>query len=342
MSLACYATLEDKPIAPLLNGMGNHHYAITTSDPMAQRYFNQGLVLAWGFNHKEAERSFREAARRDPECAMCWWGVSLVLGPNINAGMDPNDAPEAWKALQKARTLAPKASPKEQAYIKALGARYHASAPEDRSPLDQAYAEAMRKLVAENTKDYDAVTLYAEALMDLHPWDFWESDGTAKSWTGEILLTLEQVLEAQPDHPGANHLYIHAIEASKQPQRATDAADRLGDLVPGAGHLVHMPAHIYIRTGRYHDAVIANEIHDSSGPLFAHDWQRVAHAPNGSHELELQCLGPILFGEMFDDAAWSRAGIVHQNVDPTQLLRGRTHKAVSGKSDASCAGRRKP
>ncbi|HXI02039.1 MAG TPA: hypothetical protein VNI57_02575, partial [Candidatus Saccharimonadales bacterium] len=229
------------------------------SDPMAQRFFDQALTLSYGFNHAEAERSFREAARLDPSCAMCWWGAALVLGPNINLAMDPASVPKAWEALQKARELAPGASEKDQAYIEALSARYSAEPVEDRKPLDEAYAEAMRDLARRYPGDVDAQVLTAEALMDLHPWDFWTRDGQPREWTPEILGILEAAMKADPDHPGANHLYIHAVEASKQPGRALDAAGRLANLVPGAGHLVHMPSHIYIRTGRYQEAVEANE-----------------------------------------------------------------------------------
>lgn len=250
---------DDKPIAPLLKGMGDFHHPITTKDEMVQRYFNQGLVLAYGFNHKEAERAFREAARRDPDCAMAWWGVALVLGPNINAAMEDSEVPNAYSAIQKAQSLAANASEKEQAYINALAKRYVAEPVEDRKHLDEAYAKAMRELAQRYPDDADANALAAEALMDLHPWDFWEKDGQPKSWTPESITVLEAGMQRWPNHPGLNHFYIHTVEASKNPGRATAAADRLGDLVPGAGHLVHMPGHIYIRTGRYNEAVIANE-----------------------------------------------------------------------------------
>jgi tetratricopeptide (TPR) repeat protein len=245
--------------APLLEGMGDLHHPVTTKNKIAQRYFNQGLVLSYGFNHKEAERSFREAARLDPDCAMAWWGAALVIGPNINAAMEDTEVPNAYAAIQKALALAPKASEKERAYINALAKRYAAEPVENRKPLDEAYAAAMREVAQQYPEDADAAALAAEALMDLHPWDFWEKDGRPKSWTPEIIEVLEAALTRWPNHPGVNHFYIHTVEASKNPGRATAAADRLGDLVPGAGHLVHMPGHIYIRTGRYNEAVIANE-----------------------------------------------------------------------------------
>jgi tetratricopeptide (TPR) repeat protein len=208
---------EDQVVAPLLEGMGKHHHPITTEDPMVQRYFDQGLVLAYGFNHAEAARSFREAIRRDPECASCYWGLSYVLGPNINSMMNAEDLPEAWKALQKAIALVDDASEQEQAYIRALQTRYTEDLPDDRSHLDVAYADAMRKVARRYPKDTDAGTLLAEALMDTTPWDYWREDGKPKPETVEIMETLETVMDSDPNHPGANHLYIHIVEA----QRAT-------------------------------------------------------------------------------------------------------------------------
>ncbi len=250
----------DGRIAPLLKGMGNHHFPITTTVELAQSFFNQGLMLSYGFNHQEAERSFREAARLDSNCAMAYWGISLVLGPNINAPMDPQDNPAAYGALQKAVQLAPKSTEKEQAYIQALAKRYQAEPPDDRSPLDIDYADAMRELHRRYPDDMEAAALFAESLMDLHPWDYWQNDGQAKSWTPEILEVLESVLQHNPAHPGANHFYIHAVEASKTPERGLQSAERLGKAVPGAGHLVHMPSHIYIRVGDYHQGTVANEL----------------------------------------------------------------------------------
>lgn len=246
--------------APILDGLGDLHHEVATEVPLAQRYFDQGLVLAWAFNHPEAERSFRQAAALDPECAMCWWGVAWVLGPNINTAMEDSAVAPAWEALEKARSLRQHATPRGRAYIDALAARYAPpeEAPEDRAPLDRAFAEAMGEVADRFPDDVDAATLHAEALMDTTPWDYWREDGTPKPVTREILARLEGVLERDPRHPGANHLYIHAVEAV-QPERGVAAAERLEDLVPGAGHLVHMPSHIYIRVGRYHDAVTANQ-----------------------------------------------------------------------------------
>ena len=247
-----------QPTAPLFTGMGTHHHAITTKSPQAQRYFDQGLVLAYGFNHAEAARSFRQAIELDSNCAMCNWGLAYVLGPNINAKMEDDAVPESYAAMQQAVKLAKNVTEVEQAYIKALANRYTDKPSEDRSALDIAYAEAMERVIQQFPNDMDAATIYAEALMDTMPWDYWTEVGTSKPEAQKVLNTLESVLEREPNHPGANHLYIHAVEAVK-PRKAIAAADRLGSLVPGSGHLVHMPSHIYIRVGRYHDAAVANQ-----------------------------------------------------------------------------------
>jgi tetratricopeptide (TPR) repeat protein len=247
------------PKAPLYNNLGNLHHEITTSSPEAQRYFDQGLTLSYAFNHAEAIRSFRQAAAIDPDCAMCFWGMAYALGPNINAPITPEAAKEANKALDLAAGRAEKASAKEQAYIAALAKRYSSDPTADRAPLDAAYAAAMRALVATFPDDLDAATLYAQSLMDTSPWNYWNADGSPREFTNDVLASLESVLKRKPDHPGAIHFYIHAVEASPDPKRAEQYADRLPALVPGAGHLVHMPAHIYLRTGRFNDASTANE-----------------------------------------------------------------------------------
>jgi tetratricopeptide (TPR) repeat protein len=254
----CSGVQTAERIAPLLDGMGDHHFAITTESEEAQRFFDQGLVLAYGFNHGEAARSFRQAIALDDECAMCQWGLALVLGPNINSTMDPVDHPEAWGALSRARELADGSTEREQAYIRALGSRYAAEWEDDRTTLDAAYADAMREVWREYPDDADAGTLFAESLMDTTPWDYWLEGGQPKAVTEEFLAVLEDVLELDPNHPGAHHFYIHAVEAV-HPEKGLESATRLATLVPGAGHLVHMPSHIYIRVGRYQDAVEANE-----------------------------------------------------------------------------------
>jgi len=245
--------------ANLLEGLGNYSFPVTSTHPEVQRWFDQGLMLTFGFNHDAAERSFLKAAELDPECAMCWWGAALVIGPHVNAGMDPNDNADAWTRLHRARALAPKTSAREQAFIEALSARYAEQPPEDRRALDEAYATATRELVRKRPDDLDAATLHAEALMDLQPWDYYDADKQPKGHTAEIVSVLESVIARNPDHAGALHLYVHAVEASADPQRGVAAADRLRELIPGSGHLVHMPAHIYARVGRWHDAMIANQ-----------------------------------------------------------------------------------
>ena len=242
---------------PLYTNLGNHRHTVTTSVPRAQDYFNQGMRLVFGFNHGEAIRAFREAQRLDPACAMCFWGEALAFGPHVNAPMDSAAGVGAWAALERAVALAPKVPAAEQAYIRALQARYAAKPPADRAPLDSAYAKAMARVVAEYPDDMDAATLYAEALMDLRPWAYWQKDGTPYPQTDIIVQQLERVLAKNPNHPGACHYYIHAVEAVS-PDKAVPCAERLATLMPGAGHMVHMPAHIYIRVGRYADAINAN------------------------------------------------------------------------------------
>ena len=230
---------------PLYDNLGDHHYAITASEPLVQRYFDQGLRLYYAFNHAEAIRAFNAAARLDPQCAMCYWGTALAYGPNINLPMDAAAATEV-------------ASPKERALIDALAQRYSPDASEDRAALDAAYSRAMQQVVVEYPDDMAARTLYAESLMDLNPWQYWNEDGSPRPQTSELLRQFEYVMAADPNHPGANHFYIHAVEAV-DPERAVDAAERLAGLMPGAGHLVHMPGHIYVRVGRYLDAIEVNE-----------------------------------------------------------------------------------
>jgi tetratricopeptide (TPR) repeat protein len=242
----------------LLDELGDHGFAVTTSSPLAQRYFNQGLALTYGFNHAAAVSSFEEAARLDPSCASCFWAKGLALGPNINAPMGPDAGRAAHAAAQQAYALRHGVTPKERALIEALTTRYAEEPPEDRAALDLAYANAMRGVRAEFPEDTDVATLTAEALMDLYPWAYWTADAEPREHTLEIVALIEWVLEKQPDHLGANHYYIHAVE-EYYPDKAEAAADRLVDLAPDAGHLVHMPSHIYWRIGRYNDASDVNQ-----------------------------------------------------------------------------------
>lgn len=244
---------------PIFEGLGTYTKKITTSSPEAQRYFNQGLAWFHGFNHGLAIRSFQEAARLDPECAMAHWGIALANGPHINVPMVPPPAAEqAWQAITLAQKFASRATPVERDLIAALAKRYANPQPEDRTPLDRAYADAMRQAWQTYPKDADVGALFAESMMTLRPWDLWTADGRLQPGTEEIVSTLEAVLALNPQHPFANHLYIHVIEASPRPERAIPAADRLRDLQPALAHNVHMPSHIDIRNGRWQEAITAN------------------------------------------------------------------------------------
>jgi tetratricopeptide (TPR) repeat protein len=260
-SLAAATPAQAPPAPPLLDSLGSYHRAITTTSPEAQRYFDQGLRLLFAFALEEAQLSFEAAARLDPACASCWWGVAMSLGPHINVPGMPDRTLAAHRAIAKALALAPGATAVEQALIAAAAKRSADPAPTDKAgqaALDQAYAGAMREVTRRFPGDLDAAALAAEALMDVHPWDYWQPGGEPQPWTAEILATLEGVLRRDPGHPGANHYYIHAVEASPHPERAVAAAERLSNLMPGAAHLVHMPSHIYARIGRYADASAAN------------------------------------------------------------------------------------
>ena len=250
-------TPSDDP--PLMEGLGTLSLRITTFSSAAERFFNQGYRLAWAFNHDEARRAFRKAQRLDPDCAMCFWGEAWVLGPNINAPMDPKANAPALAALKNAQRLAPGTTPREQALINALGARYSADPKATRAQLDAAFAAAMREATIRFPRDNEIATIYADALMNLSPWDYWEPGGARlKAPVAELVDTLEGVLQRRSNHAGAIHLYIHAVEASANPRRAERYAARLVGLMPRAGHIVHMPTHIYYRLGRYKDSLAAN------------------------------------------------------------------------------------
>ena len=247
---------EDAPY--LLDELGGHSFAVTTSNELVQRYFDQGLALTYGFNHAAAIAAFEEAAELDPGCAACLWGKALALGPNINAPMGPDAGRAAHAAVQKAFALRESVTPKERELIEALTTRYAEEPPEDRAALDLAYADAMRGVHAQFPDDTDIATLTAEALMDLYPWSYWTADAEPREHTLELIELIEWVMATEPNHLGANHYYIHAVE-EYYPEKAVAAADRLGGLAADAGHLVHMPSHIYWRVGRYDDAAQVNQ-----------------------------------------------------------------------------------
>ncbi len=247
----------DSAREPIFDGLGNLHHAVTTNSPLAQRFFDQGLTFVYAFNHDEAAGSFKEAARLDPNMAMAYWGIALSLGPNINLPEDTDRGKAAYEAIKKAQSLEANVSDPERQYIEALAKRY---APDGKmnDALQQAYADAMRNVAHRNPDDPDAGALFAESMMDLHPWKLWNADGTPAAGTDEIVATLEGVIAKYPNHVGANHYYIHAVEASNDPGRALASADRLPKLAPAAGHLVHMPSHIYFRVGNYDASADAN------------------------------------------------------------------------------------
>jgi len=275
---------------PLWAGLGTVTYKITTTNERAQAYFDQGLRLAYAFNHGEAQRAFRMAQKLDPDCAMCFWGEALVLGPNINLPMQEDAVAPAFAAAQKAKALAGKASPREQALIGAITARYSSDPKAARAPFDAAYAAEMAKVAAQFADDDEIATLYAEAVMDVSPWNYWKPGGREPNpQSVPIVPTLERVLARNANHPGAIHLYIHAVEASDRPKRAEPYADRLRGTIPGAGHLVHMPSHVYYRVGRYLDALEDNKtavkvdekyLADTNAPMGVY---RLGYYPHNVH-----------------------------------------------------------
>ena len=249
----------DAPIAPTLGGLGDYEFDVSTDNVRSQYFFNQGLRLTYGFNHSEALRAFKEAARLDPDNAMAYWGWALVLGPNLNLPMQPQVVGQAYEAIQAAQARKNSVSERERAYIDALATRYANDPEADRAELDAAYAAAMFELTKTYPDDLDAATLYAAALMNLSPWNYWGFEGMPYARTELLLAALESVRERNPEHPGAAHYYIHAVEAVR-PQSGVPAADSLRELMPGAGHMVHMPSHIYMRVGRYADSVAVNQL----------------------------------------------------------------------------------
>jgi tetratricopeptide (TPR) repeat protein len=252
-----------------MEGLGNLHHPVSTTNAEAQQFFDQGLCLVFGFNHEEAARSFHRAAELDPQLAMAWWGVALAAGPNYNMPVDPEHEKIAAEAVAKAKALSASASPNEKAYIDAIAQRFSSDPKPDYHQLDMNYSKAMGELTKKYPEDLDAATLYADSMMNLRPWKLWTADGTPAEGTNEIVATLEGVLRRDPNHIGAMHLYIHAVEASPNPERALPYADRIPTLAPSAGHLVHMPAHIYERTGNFNGARAQNVAAAKADEAFA-------------------------------------------------------------------------
>jgi tetratricopeptide (TPR) repeat protein len=285
---------------PLFQGLGSYSRIVTTESAAARRYFNQGLGFYHGFNHGAAIRAFQQAAKADSKCAMAHWGIALANGPHINFPLVPPPAAEAaWKELQLAQQNAEKASPVEKALIDALGKRYANPQPEDRKPLDEAYAAAMREVWKQFPDDQDVGALFAESMMDLAPWNQWTLDGQPNPGTEEIVATLDAVLKMNPNHPFANHLYIHAVEASRNPERADAAADRLRNLQPGLAHNVHMPSHIDIRTGRWQKAIETNE----KAIVADKGYRKIVGPPTGllpvyaAHNRHMLAFGALMTGQ---------------------------------------------
>jgi len=260
--LCAYAAVAQEPggakPAMRMEGLGSLHHPVSTKSAEAQQFFDQGLRLVYAFNHEEAERSFRRAAELDAQLAMAWWGVALAVGPNYNLPVDPEHEKMAVEAIRKARALEGGATPIERAYVEAMAERFSSDAKPDYHQLDVNYSKGMRALVQSYPDDLDAATLYADSMMNLRPWRLWNADGAPAEGTSEIVATLEGVLRRDPNHIGAMHLYIHAVEASPNPERALPYADRIAELAPAAGHLVHMPSHIYERTGNFDGARVQN------------------------------------------------------------------------------------
>ncbi len=251
--------MQAKP-ATLMSGLGDLHHPVSTSNSQAQAFFDQGLRLIYAFNHDESARAFQHATELDPRLAMAWWGVAEAVGPNYNDPASDERFAQAHDAIQKAEDLSAGASPAEQAYIKAMALRFPADPKADRRQAAEAYHDAMREVVKNFPDDLDAATLFAESGMNLHPWGLWHKDGSPEEGTEEIVSVLESVIKRDPNHMGAIHYYIHSVEASRSPERALAGATRLAALAPAAGHIVHMPAHVYIRTGDYAAAVKTNEL----------------------------------------------------------------------------------
>ena len=305
--------------APIFSGLGNLHFAVTTTSARVQRYFNQGLSLMYAFNHGEAGRSFKSALKLDSTCAMVHWGMVMVLGPNYNAALNPISLAEINAYLDKAKFYAKDANEKEKGLIAAVAKRYPSEPATDMSPFNEAYATAMKKLAIRFPDDMEIAVLYAEALMNEHPWNLWLKDGTPQPWTPAILNLLEEILGKWPSHPGAIHYYIHATEASKNAEKALPYAGRLPELMPAAGHLVHMPSHIYIRTGDYHKGVLVNERASSADSAYISQCRREGSYPMLLYPHNIHFLAACAFLEGSSEKAIRNAWRVSAVTDKRYL-----------------------
>jgi len=306
---------RQKPVT-LMTGLGDLHHPVTTASPEAQKFFDQGMRLIFAFNHEESTRSFEQAAKLDPKMAMAWWGIAEAVGPNYNDPADPERFKKAHDAIQKASDLAVNASPSERAWIAAMAKRFPADPGADLRQAAEQYHDAMREVVKQFPDDLDAAALFAESGMTLHPWGLWHPDGTPEVGTEEIIATLESVLRRDPNHMGAIHYYIHAVEASPTPERALAAANRLAALAPNAGHLVHMPGHVYIRTGDFESAVKTNEKAAAADRAYmqASGAQGIYSAMYYSHNLHFIAACSAMSGNY--DEARRAAGLLAAHVGP--------------------------
>lgn len=315
-----------KPVAPRLQNLGKHVFPITTKSPRAQIFMNQGMNLAWAFNHAEAARSFAEVARLEANNPMAYWGHAYVLGPNINAAMEPADEPKALELVKKAQSLAARGTPRERAYITALAARYTGK-PEDRERANRTFSDAMRKVVAAFPADVDAKAILAESLMNQRPWNYWTPDGVPYAETKEAISLLEQVMKKNPNHPGALHLWIHLWEPTDTPEKAEAEADRLLPLMPGAGHIVHMPAHIFQRVGRYQDVISANLLAAKADEDYITQCKAQGMYPLGyyPHNLHFIWMGATAAGQKklaIDSASRVAKSIPHESLGQIPILQG--------------------
>ena len=325
-AMASIAAIKNEPVPRLIPGLGDVHHPVSTKNREAQQFFDQGLKLVYGFNHDEARRSFQRAAEFDPKLAMAWWGVALTLGPNYNLPVDLEREKAGYDAVQRAVSLQDNASEPERAYINALTVRYSNDPHVDLHALDRAYKEAMGKLAARYPDDLDAVTLYAESAMNLNPWRLWSADGNPAEGTEEIVATLESVLKRDPNHLGANHYYIHAVEASRHPERALPSAARLEKLAPAEGHLAHMPAHIYARVGDHFASAHCNEAAIAADKKFLGETQEqgVYRMMYYSHNLHFLAFASCMNGNFAGakDAAAKLVANVAPSVKAMSMLEG--------------------